>query len=697
MLLLLPDRMKHVYIAILCCLSAMGLAQQHVTYFCGQTAARERLFSRYPHAQESCERDTRELESFTRQLESQRGGNNQLYIIPVVFHIIHENGIENISQEQIMDALNVLNRDFRKLNADTADIVDAFDDIAADTFIEFRLATIDPEGNCHSGINRVVSPLTNDGGNSDMKALSNWPRNSYLNVWVCAEIGNGVAGFTNLPGDVNGNWGAFEDGIVMRSDYVGSIGTSSTIRSRTLTHEIGHWLNLYHTWGPTNSPGEGSNCDFDDNVDDTPNTIGHTSCNVNAASCGSAQDNVQNYMEYSYCSRMFTQGQGTRMRAALQSSTAQRNQLWTQANLDETGVLNPPLCMVSFTSSQLTICADDTISFFDNSYHNVLSWNWDFGDGQTMFGSDPLVHKNPRHAYTEAGVYNVTLTVSNGTQELSVTETAFVRVLEAAMMQSPLQEGFESDWPGNWISNNINGDETWEVTPNAFYNGAMSLRLRNFSIDEGNTDEFYSPTIDLTNATAAFITYRWSWANRTNETDDRFRISASSDCGLTWSQRKLHKGLTNLPTANATNTFFVPTSIEDWDQEEIELINSDWFSDRFRVKFEFTGYGGNNLYIDDINIYGVFPTGVQEATPIFYYNVYPNPSDDGMTLDLYQQGGERMRIEMFNAQGQLIEILHDGVLAKGKHLMPIEHQPAGLYTVVLSKGEHTAVQRVIFR
>ena len=127
--------MKYIYIAILSCLSFLGHSQQHETYFCGQTAARQRLFATHPHAQAACEHDTRELERFTQELAAQRGGNNQLYIIPVVFHVIHENGIENISQEQIYDALNILNRDFRKLNADTADIVDAFDDIAADTYI----------------------------------------------------------------------------------------------------------------------------------------------------------------------------------------------------------------------------------------------------------------------------------------------------------------------------------------------------------------------------------------------------------------------------------------------------------------------------------------------------------------------------------------------------------------------------------
>lgn len=689
--------MKYIYLLLLAFSTTISWSQQHETYFCGQQAARERLFARYPHSRAACEEATRELERFTQELGSQRGGSNQIYIIPVVFHVIHENGNENISDEQIYDAISILNRDFRKLNPDTADIIDAFTGIAADAGIEFRLATIDPNGNCHSGINRIASPLTNDGGNSDMKALSYWPRNSYLNVWICAEIGNGVAGFTNLPADVSGNWGAFEDGIVLRSDYVGSIGTSSPIKSRTLTHEIGHWINLYHTWGPTNSPADPANCSTDDNVSDTPNTIGYTSCNINGASCGSLIDNVQNYMEYSYCSRMFTQGQATRMRAALQSNTAQRNQLWTAANLEETGVLNPPLCQAAFSSSQFSVCAGDTISFFDDSFHNVVSWEWNFGDGQTLSGSDPLIHKNPTHAYAEPGIYDVTLTVSNGTQSLSTTESAFVRVLSSAMIQPPLVEGFEGDWPGNWILNNPNSDETWEVTPNAFYSGSKSLRLRNFNIDAGNVDEIYSATMDLTGATAASISYKWAWANRTNETDDRLRISASSDCGLTWSMRKLHKGLTNLPTAANTNTFFTPASIDDWSETTVELINAQWFNDRFRVKFDFTSYGGNNLYLDDINITAEFPTGVREAKPIFFYNVYPNPSDGGMTLDVYEQTGNKVNIVMYNAQGQIVSTLHDGMLSPGKHLFPIVHQPSGLYTVVLSKDNHTAIQRVIFK
>lgn len=671
-------------------------AQNHETYFCGQVAAREKLFRSHPGAREESIRANQELEEHTRNFSENRGGGSATYIIPVVFHVIHMNGAENISDDQIYDAVSILTRDFRKLNADTSEIVDAFVDIAADCNIEFRLATKDPNGNCHTGINRIVSDLTYDGGNPDMKDLISWPRNSYLQIWVCAAIGDGVAGFTNLPGDVSSNWAADGDGIVMRSDYVGSIGTSSPTKSRSLTHEVGHWLNLYHTWGPTNNPGETGNCDFDDLVNDTPNTIGYTSCNLNGNSCGGGVDNVQNYMEYSYCSCMYTQGQRTRMIAALTSGTAQRNQLWTQANLLETGVLDPPLCEAAFSSTLLTACVGDTIVFSDESYHNITSWSWNFGDGQQISGSDPLLHKNPGHAYENPGVYTVSLTVGNGSSSLNTNGT--IVILGDASASSPVIEGFEGTWPGNlWLTNNPQGDETWEITPTASFTDDKSLKLRNYNIEAGNLDEFYSATLDMTGADTVWLSYRWAYANRPSETDDRLKISVSGDCGQTWSLRKLRKGLTNLPTADPVSTQFVPTSTDQWDGETLVLTNGAWFNDRFRVKFDFTSYGGNNLYLDDINIIGSFTTGVREAIPVFIYNVYPNPSENGMTLELVQQDNEQVSLELYNATGQLCQVLQNGSLSGGRHFIQIDDQPAGLYNLVMRKEGHVSVQKLIFR
>jgi hypothetical protein len=242
-----------------------------------------------------------ELDAFTREFEQtgERGGDG--YVIPIVFHIIHNNGVENIGDEQILDAVRILNDDFNKLNTDWDNVRSEFLDRVADVGVEFRLAGKDPQGNCTNGITRTVSELTN-AGDEEMKALIVWPRNKYLNVWVAASA-NGAAGYTFRPGTAQ--WYPLEDGIVLQHSYTGSIGTSTVGRSRALTHEVGHWINLPHTWGDGNTPAIASNCNQDDGVTDTPNTIGWTTCNLNGTSCGSL-DNVENYMDYSTvrrCSR----------------------------------------------------------------------------------------------------------------------------------------------------------------------------------------------------------------------------------------------------------------------------------------------------------------------------------------------------------------------------------------------------------
>ena len=305
---------------------------------CGQPEAQAAFDAAHPGAREAREAQEAEVRLAAQEFLSRGRQDHELYVIPVVFHVIHDNGPENISTVQIQDAMDILNRDFRKLNPDTSQIVAGFVDVAADIDVEFRLAKRDPQGNCHSGINRIESDLTYAGDN-EMKQLINWPRESYLNVYVAAEAG-GAAGYTNYPS----NWGAGTDGIVLKHEYVGSIGTGNPYRSRTLTHECGHWLNLPHTWGSSNNPNQPDNCDVDDGVEDTPLCLGSPVgfCDPERTTCGSL-DNVQNYMEYSYCSRMYTTGQRARMRAALNSSTADRNQLWTPQNLEDTGVFEEEL------------------------------------------------------------------------------------------------------------------------------------------------------------------------------------------------------------------------------------------------------------------------------------------------------------------------------------------------------------------
>ena len=213
-------------VATACLLAVMLAPSAQTPLSCGQTEAQAAFDAAHPDAALARALSEEAIRDAAGKVMQRGGEDDELYIIPVVFHVIHDNGEENISDAQIHDAMDILNADFRKLNADTGQIVAGFVDVAADVDVEFHLAKRDPEGNCHSGINRIQSELTYE-GNNEMKQLVNWPRESYMNVYVAASAA-GAAGYTNYPSD----WGANTDGIVLRHDYVCLLYTSPSPRDR---------------------------------------------------------------------------------------------------------------------------------------------------------------------------------------------------------------------------------------------------------------------------------------------------------------------------------------------------------------------------------------------------------------------------------------------------------------------------------
>jgi PKD repeat protein len=246
---------------------------------CGSTEATQKLFQAHPELQTAFDDYNANITQILQNRDQR--DDSTIYIIPVVFHIIHQNGSENISDAQVQSAVTILNNDFRFTNFNdtvgtgTGKILPPFKSLAADTRIEFRLAQRDPNGNCHNGIDRIYSHKTN--GADDGSKLNAWPREKYLNIWVVKTIGSaGVAGYAYHPATVNGALYPV-DGIIILHDYVGSIGTGSPGLSRALTHEVGHWINLQHPWGNNNDPNVACG---DDLVNDTPPTKGHTACSA---------------------------------------------------------------------------------------------------------------------------------------------------------------------------------------------------------------------------------------------------------------------------------------------------------------------------------------------------------------------------------------------------------------------------------
>ncbi|MEX1131792.1 MAG: M43 family zinc metalloprotease [Flavobacteriales bacterium] len=680
-------------------LAASTSAQDHSTPFQCHTGGAEfnaTLHGNDPVLMQAMADEAEALEEQTRAF-AEGGELRSNYVVPVVFHIIHNGGAENISDAQVIDAMRILNEDFNRENSDWQNVKAEFLGIVADVSIEFRLARKDPNGNCTNGITRTVSTLTYQGDQS-MKNLIQWPRNRYLNIWVGASA-NGAAGYALLPSAAQ--FLSTQDGIVLQHTYVGSTGTGIPQRSRALTHEVGHWINLAHTWGNSNNPALASNCNEDDGVSDTPNTIGWTTCNLNGATCPNSQgiaqlDNVENFMDYSYCSKMFTNGQKTRMIASLTSTTAQRNQLHQASNLTFTGVEGAPqLCAALFNSTSRSVCSGASITFNDVSYHGVATRTWNFEGGTPATSTVP----NPTVTYSQPGNYAVTLTMSDGTNSLTNNATSFITVLPSTGAPVPLIDGFEgySDLANSPWSVSGLGSNSFTLTSAAAFSGSKSVRMVNTSSMAGQINELVSSTHNMNGVSGINISFRYAFAKRSTANDDRLRFFVSNDCGQTWSLRQQLRGSTNLSTAPNTTASFVPNGGDQWGFTEITNISNAYHVGNFRFKFEFESDGGNNVYIDDININGA-AVGIDDLLGAGNAMVVvPNPAaqEARVMLDLKQAGA--VRLELLDVLGRSIHVFHDGNMAQGRHQVevPMGQLHSGMYFIRLQQGSLVRVERFV--
>ena len=251
------------------------------------------------------------------------------YIIPMVFHILHQGGPENISDIQVLDGVQVLNDAFNMQAGDTLGIFPGDTLVTADMEVVFCLATIDPLGMPTTGIVWYETPLTWTGMDPAAK-LDPWPRDRYMNIWVVAHADT-VTGYTLLP-EVADTL-PLQDGVVILHSCLGRIGTGSEFTARALPHEAGHFLGLLHPWDIPTGFGD---CG-DDLVDDTPITIPDIMCGSTVNCAPPTVEYLPNYMNVSYCQEMFTEGQKARAHGTLNSPVAQRDQLWQASNVLQVG------------------------------------------------------------------------------------------------------------------------------------------------------------------------------------------------------------------------------------------------------------------------------------------------------------------------------------------------------------------------
>lgn len=672
---------------------------------CGTDQAMDAAYELYPGLREEMIENRRIAEERDRAAfmlgyphtsSTARNGNQSTqspptYTVAVVFHIIHDYGSENISDAQVFDAVRILNEDYRHMNADTNIIVSAFQNVADDAEIEFRLAQLDPNGNCTNGIDRVASQETYIG--DDGSKLNPWDRSKYINIWVVREIDSGAAGYSL---GVSNTVPSAIDGVIILSNYVGSIGTGQAALSRALTHEIGHHLNLDHTWGNTNNPGVSCG---NDGVSDTPITKGWTTCNLttNDVCTNNVEENVQNFMDYSYCSRMFTSGQGSRMRSCLSSSTAARSTLVTAATAIATGINNtisPCAPIADFGPADVQyVCQGGSLNFSDNSFNGqATSYSWNFQGGTP---STVTNDSTPTVQYNTAGTYSVNLTVSNAQGSDSYSRTNYVVVVPAtAQYQTNWSEGVENTaiFNADWEIVNPQGNG-WVSSSTAAATGSRSVRFDNTGSAAGTTDELIGPTVNLSALNSPTLTFKVAYAQRASADVDRLRVYASIDCGRTWSQRYSKAGTLLSTHAAVASGNYVPAA-GDWRTETVTFTAAQMAAPNVRLKFVFESDGGNDIFIDDINIQGA--VGVMEQdNAIGTFNVYPNPAQDNTVVEFSLDKRENVTVEVMDLSGKIVQQTYKGDLATGVHRFPINtaELSSGIYLVRLMTGEGSYLTR----
>lgn len=609
--------------------------------------------------------------------------SDDIRTIPVVVHIIHDSGSENISQAQIESQIQILNEDYGKITGTNGD------GNGVDTKVQFCLAKIDHNGNCTNGIVRIKSLLTNHQTyqRALLKELSFWDNDRYLNIYIVKSINGNVGGYSSFPGGP-----AEEDGVVVRHNLFGNIGTASSSLGRTTTHELGHWFGLYHTFN--NGCGTDTCLDGDYVCDTPPQELPSYNCNtLNTCSndLPDVNDQKENYMSYTpdACKNIFTNGQKLRIQATLDTF---RTEIWSASNLITTGCdstyITPSSCSVvaDFVTLSTKVCNGNSIYFIDKSLNNPTNWQWTFQGGIPYTSNS----QNPNVTYDLFGIYSVKLKVWDSTSSDSVEFTDYITVsLPGKGNALSFEENFDVGIypPSTLTINNPDGGVTWELDSLASVSGKYSLKINNLiNTNYGSSDELILPYFDFATAhpdSDVYMSFKWAYAKSDATFSDELLVLLSTDCGVNYTQI-FYKTQNTLATAPTQATPFIPDPAQ-WKDAYISL-NTYRNESYVQLKIVNVTDGGNNLYIDDIYTGdgSVATTGINEVRDYSEsISLFPNPSNEYVILEYALKQNELVQVFIYSMQEQLIKSYNEGIKNKQTHRVTIstENLSQGLYFV----------------
>lgn len=636
------------------------------------------------------------------------------YIIPVVFHVIHTNGSENISLAQIQNQIDILNADFSLNNPNKSSIRSIFTNVAVDCQIEFKLAKLDPSGNCTDGVNRIYSPLHVDArDNVKDIAGARWDNRKYLNVWTVSSIENQggavgtTLGYAYLPQAVQQFNYNKQDGIVMRSDYVGVIGTGSVSGAgSTLTHEVGHYLGLLHTF-EDGCAGTGSN--KGDRCADTPpvsGTFTNANCPVNGNSCTTdnpdIMDQWENFMDYSRgeCQSMFSANQKSIIHGVLEFYTFRKSMV-SANNLIATGLSpnNSSKPVAAFASTYTQVCVGEKVKFMDLSCKaTVDSRLWKFS-GASITSTNT---ESPEVTYSTPGKYKVSLAVTNaiGTDEKIIDEYIIVYPKIAIDKPTVRQDFEKTNWDQGtgWMILDQAGTNSLRLETTVGYKSNTSLIAPiTTSTPLGQRYQLVLPPVDLRKTVnqnpklSMMVGYRRYNAS----SSESIRLYYSIGCNNNWTQF-LYRNSNFLAASSAFTAGFIPSTNSDW---KLLTASVSQFQNDSNISFmiEIESGSGNSVYLDNINV-GIWNTSISEVEKQINLMVYPNPSTSELNVS-YENLLGITEVWLETIEGKKVAQLLDKTSTVGEIKLKWNAEnllKSGVYILKIKTNEQLLNKKVIF-
>lgn len=362
-----------------------------------------------------------------------------------------------------------------------------------------------------------------------------------------------------------------------------------------------------------------------------------------------------------------------------------RNDFFDSSNLEPTA---------NFTADKILICSGDSVSFTNLSVNAPSASHWQF-EGAVVGSSDEY---SPTVTYDTTGKFDVMLVASNGDLTDTLVLEDYIHVLAQPGEPTPFYEDFESPLAsGPWMVLENVAPIGWEQT-DVGYLSDQSIRVDNYSNPSDEISIIESQTFDLSALDTALITMRVAYAQKPDMGIETLKMFISTDCGESWSFKKLFMSFSQLPSAETTADPFVPTSAEDWNLLVIDNIAPEERTSNLRIRLEFDPAGGNNIYVDDINI--VEDITVDARNPIgfdFSSEVIPNPASKRAELHFTLPRVADIEVRVLDATGKIVYRLDGGRRAAGDQRieLPLSSLSSGIYFVEMASDLGRGIRKLV--